>query len=403
VVGQLVNNGPGVASLVQVNLNFYNSSNVLVDSDFTYATINDMNPGDRSPFEYIFMPPAGYSHYAITSVSTSPFPGSPNHNFTTNVTNQYVDMIGDTHIIGTVTNNNTTTAAFVEPVFTFLNSAGTTVAADFTYVETDTNSDLLPGQTASFDEILLSSDPAFRAFSNYSILTQSSSPPSPKPFFSPQPGGARDIAVGANGSVWAIGTNPVPGGYGIYHWTGSGWAGVPGGAVTIGVDPNGNPWVINSAHHIFRRIGTSWIAAPGSANDLAIGANGSVWVIGTSPVPGGYGIYQWTGSGWAGVPGGAVTIAVAPNGSPWVINSAHQICRRVGSAWVLTPGAATDLAIGANGSVWVIGTNPTGGGYGIYHWTGSGWAGVSGGAVTIAVDPNGNPWVINSTDHIYFG
>ena len=65
------------------------------------------------------------------------------------------------------------------------------------------------------------------------------------------PGAARDIAVGADGSVWIIGTNAVPGGYGIYESNGSGWSPVPGGAVDITVGPEGRPWVINSSHHIY--------------------------------------------------------------------------------------------------------------------------------------------------------
>jgi hypothetical protein len=404
VVGQLVNNGPGVASLVQVNLNFYNSANVLLSTDFTFATVDNLNPGEKSPFEDIFTPPAGYNHYRITGISPSPFPSPPNHYFTTTVTNSFVDIIGDTHIVGTVRNNNTRTATFVEPIFTFFNGA-TTVASDFTFVNTDANSDVGPGQTASFEEIALTSDPAFPRFSSYSILTQSSSapsppPPPPPPFFTSRPGTATDISVGANGAVSVIGTNPVVGGYGIYQWAGRNWAAVTGGGVTIGVGPDGSPWVTNSAHRIYHRSGSSWIPYPGAATDIAVGANGSVWVIGTNAVTGGRGIYYWTGAGWAAVPGGAVRIAVGPDGSPWVVNSAHGIYHRVGSGWVAYPGSATDISVGANGSVWVVGTNPVAGGYGIYHWT-SGWAAVGGGAVSIAVAPNGSPWVINSAHQIY--
>jgi hypothetical protein len=57
--------------------------------------------------------------------------------------------------------------------------------------------------------------------------------------------------VGADGSLWVIGTNPVPGGYGLYRWTGTAWAGIPGGAVDITVGPVGRPWVINSSHQIY--------------------------------------------------------------------------------------------------------------------------------------------------------
>jgi beta-glucosidase-like glycosyl hydrolase len=215
------------------------------------------------------------------------------------------------------------------------------------------------------------------------------------------PGLATNIATGADGSVWVIGTNPVSGGYGIYRWTVTGWAAVPGGAVRIAVGPDGSPWVVNSAQRIYRRVGSSWVLYPGAAVDIAAGANGAVWVVGINPVPGGYGIYYWTGTGWAGVSGGAVAIAVGPDGSPWVVNSAQRIYRRVGSSWVLYPGAAVDIAAGANGAVWVVGINPVPGGYGIYRWTGTGWAGVSGGAVAIAVGASGRPWVVNSARHIY--
>jgi hypothetical protein len=148
------------------------------------------------------------------------------------------------------------------------------------------------------------------------------SPPSPWKLAS---GSATDIAAGADGSVWVIGTNPVPGGYGIYRWTSTGWAGVSGGAVSIGVGPDGSPWVVNSAHRIYHRVGSAWVLYPGAAVDIAVGANGVVWVVGTNPVPGGYGIYRWTSTGWAGVSGGAVAVAVGASGRPWVVNSTRHI------------------------------------------------------------------------------
>ena len=64
-------------------------------------------------------------------------------------------------------------------------------------------------------------------------------------------GAAKDIGIGANGSVWIIGTNPVSGGYGIYRWVGRSWEGVDGGALQISVDKDGIPWVVNSSNHIY--------------------------------------------------------------------------------------------------------------------------------------------------------
>jgi hypothetical protein len=66
-------------------------------------------------------------------------------------------------------------------------------------------------------------------------------------------GAAKDIGIGADGSVWIIGTNPVSGGYGIYRWDGENWKGIDGGAEQISVDRDGIPWVVNSSNHIYRK------------------------------------------------------------------------------------------------------------------------------------------------------
>jgi hypothetical protein len=51
-------------------------------------------------------------------------------------------------------------------------------------------------------------------------------------------------------SVWVIGSDPVPGGYGIFYWKGDQeWAGVDGGA--IGISGGGAPWIVNSEGTIF--------------------------------------------------------------------------------------------------------------------------------------------------------
>jgi peptidoglycan hydrolase-like protein with peptidoglycan-binding domain len=79
-------------------------------------------------------------------------------------------------------------------------------------------------------------------------------------------GPAKDIAVGADGSVWAIGGASVNGGNQIYIWNqqdsanlGTGvpsrfdWRLVSGGAVGVAVQPDGTPWVNNNANTLFRR------------------------------------------------------------------------------------------------------------------------------------------------------
>jgi hypothetical protein len=142
------------------------------------------------------------------------------------------------------------------------------------------------------------------------------------------PGAAKDIGIGADNSVWVIGTNSVQGGYGIYRWEGKNWRRIDGGAVRIDVDPRGNPWVVNSYDNIYRRVGDRWEQVFGAAKDIGIGADNSVWVIGTNSVQGGYGIYRWEEKNWRRIDGGAVQISVDNHGVPWVVNADNYIYRK---------------------------------------------------------------------------
>ena len=220
--------------------------------------------------------------------------------------------------------------------------------------------------------------------------------------WSQMPGEARDIGVGANGSVWVIGKDKRGGGFGIHEWAGNRWYRVVGGATRIDVAPDGKPWVVNSSNKIYRWNGRAWQQMPGAARDIGIGANGSVWVIGTDKRSGGYGIYRWAGSTWKRVGGGAVRIDVDSRGNPWVVNSSGKIYKWNGSSWTKMPGAARDISVGGN-LVWTIGRNASGGGYEIRNWKPDqkGWLTVSGGATQISADGRGKPWVVNSSGKIY--
>lgn len=231
------------------------------------------------------------------------------------------------------------------------------------------------------------------------------------------PGQAHDIAVGGDGSVWIITTNPYSpsdaNNSKIARWNGSGWDTVDGGAVRIAVGPDGTPWVVNHAGNIYRRLGTGkgtgWQQVTGQAHDIGIGADGSIWTINASDKgSGNFGIARWNGSGWDTVDGAATRISVAPDGMPWVVNAAGAIYRRVGTGWEQQMGGAHDIGIGTgiDGTPWIITPDKVTGGQGIAHWE-LGWGGVTpwglvpGGAMGIAVGPDDTPWVVNDAGNIY--
>ena len=138
----------------------------------------------------------------------------------------------------------------------------------------------------------------------------------------------RKFGIGADGSVWVLGTTERRGGYEVFRYTGLGWQKVHGTGVRIDVDPNGVPWVINHDDEIFRLSNGVWQEMPGLAKDIGIGADGSVWVIGSNEREGGYGIYFWNNIGWKKVSGSARQISVGPDGSPWVVNRDGEIYTR---------------------------------------------------------------------------
>lgn len=96
------------------------------------------------------------------------------------------------------------------------------------------------------------------------VTTRGASPESPGPITVFPPGDyecreipglrAHDIAVGKNGSVWAIGSDAAgSGGYAVNQWRGrSGWSTLAGGAGDrITVDGRGVAWVIARDHTIW--------------------------------------------------------------------------------------------------------------------------------------------------------
>lgn len=213
---------------------------------------------------------------------------------------------------------------------------------------------------------------------------------------------ATDVAVGANGSIWAIGADQVAGGSSVHRWNNGKWEKVSGAGKRIAVDPNGKPWLVNDKDAIYRWNGSAFEKMPGAAKDIAIGSGGAVWVVGTQKTPGGYSPNRWTGSGWTAISGGVTRLAVQSNGNLAALNENDEIFAYDGSSWTQLAGKAKDVAIGGN-AIFILGDQwrDTGGGWNIQFWNGSGWSPYSGELKELAVKPDGKPMGVNAQRQVY--
>ncbi len=202
---------------------------------------------------------------------------------------------------------------------------------------------------------------------------------------------AADLAVGANGVVWMIGTDNN-----VYRWDGSAFQQMPGGAWRIAVDPNGRAWVVNHGNEIYRWNGSSFELMPGKAIDIGIGANGDVWVLDVNGGP-----FKWDGSNWRPIGGGATRIAVDPAGNVWVVNATNHVWRWNRTNWDLLPGSGKDIAVGPDGMVYLVSTTAAPGGFQIQRWAAGQWIAADAAGSGVAAGPSGALYVIRDTGAVF--
>ena len=147
VVGEALNNTNAKRTYVEIDATLYNSSNKVVGTDFTYTWVDILGPHQRSPFELIFDPPAGYDHYRLT-VSSSTTSQAPIQKLHIAKGVPSTDGIGYRHYPGEITNNNSFSVQFTEAIVTLYDKRGAVKNVDFTFTSPD---QLGPGDTAPYD------------------------------------------------------------------------------------------------------------------------------------------------------------------------------------------------------------------------------------------------------------
>ncbi len=197
------------------------------------------------------------------------------------------------------------------------------------------------------------------------------------------PGKAQDVAIGSDGTTYAIGTPKGRGGFRMFKRAknATSWTKIKGAAVRIAVAGT-QPWVVTDDGQIFSQAGSGWkkVAGP-AAQDIGASVSG-VWIIDLKGK-----IHKRSGNGWQNIPGTAYRVDIDQDGRPWVVDLKGQIfVHNDKQKWVKLPGSAIDVAADVPGMTRVIGKD---GKTYVYNTTKRNWDRISEEAESTAIGAGG--------------
>lgn len=147
IVGEVQNNTGERARFVKVTANLFNSQDQLVDTDYTYTSLDVMPIGERACFDLIFSGSPDYAYYTFeTSYSSTTEASLPIAVFGDSGT--YDPTFDDWYnVVGQARNDSSVNAEFVKIIGTLYRNNGQVLDCDYTY----TNADVLtPGQVSTW-------------------------------------------------------------------------------------------------------------------------------------------------------------------------------------------------------------------------------------------------------------
>jgi S1-C subfamily serine protease len=150
VVGEVRNNTNTPVEFVEITATFYNKAGKVIATDYTYAALEIVPSGGKSPFEILKELPTSAARYTL-NVDWEEADTAPPSGLKILSRSQYVDDIDFLHIVGEVKNTSGRRLEYVEIVATFYDKRGRVLATDFTYTSPES---LRGGQTAPFEFVL---------------------------------------------------------------------------------------------------------------------------------------------------------------------------------------------------------------------------------------------------------
>lgn len=205
------------------------------------------------------------------------------------------------------------------------------------------------------------------------------------------PGLATDIGVGADGTLWIVGS--AARGHMVLRWDDGAWVKAPRkNWLRIDVDGDGDAWAISrDGNRLFRWRDGDWLEVPGiAATDIGVGPEGEVFVVGAADDK--HRIHQWVDGGWKPYPGTQYRrVTVDPEGNPYAAGAEGRIYRWRVDTWQQLAGFAGDIGAGPNGELYAVGTGAEENS--VFRWDEGAWVKMpDSGFVNIDVGPGDTAW-----------
>lgn len=170
VSGEVQNTGSSTVSFVEISATFYDASNKVVDTQFTYAYLSYLQPNAKSPFDVIdfqstIVPKIDHYNLQISYMPSS----SIQEGLQILSNSSHTDATGTFHVVGEIKNTGTATSTSTEVYATYYDQTGKVVDSSFTLTNPDS---IAPGSTAPFDITSMDST-RVPLISSYSLTAES--------------------------------------------------------------------------------------------------------------------------------------------------------------------------------------------------------------------------------------
>lgn len=147
IVGEVRNNRADPVHFVKVAVLVFNKTGQLVDTDYSYAKLDNLPPGEKMCF-HIWLDESDWVRYEFELVSYSEGGEFWPNRQVLNDSGMYDSGDGSYEILGMVKNNESSEARYVEVAGTLYDNSGTVLGCWDTFVN---STHLDPGQSSGFE------------------------------------------------------------------------------------------------------------------------------------------------------------------------------------------------------------------------------------------------------------